>query len=127
MTGCNKFKPLMSKEAEFMYKGYERGFTIIEVLAIIVILGILTAIALPRFIGVTGDANQNVCDGNVATINAQLERVYHETGYFPGDASSSYADLAAFYADTDYFPDGAPRCPLGGTYTLAGGRVTCDH
>ena len=110
-----------------MYRKHEKGFTIIEVLAVVVILGILTAIALPRFIGVTDDANQNVCDGNIATTNVQLERIYHETSNFPGDVGSTYADLAAFVADTDYFPDGAPACPLSGTYTLAGGRVTCDH
>jgi len=110
-----------------MYRGYERGYTLIEILAVVVILGIFTAIALPRFIGVVDDANQSVCDGNVATINIQLDKVHQETRCFPGDTGSSYANLEAFLTDTDYFPDGAPKCPLGGTYTLSGGRVACNH
>jgi Tfp pilus assembly protein PilE len=41
----------------------------IELIFVIVILGILSAVALPKFIGVTGAANATVCQAFVGTLN----------------------------------------------------------
>ncbi len=97
---------------------HEEGFAIIEVLAVAIILGILTSIALPRFLSVKDDAEDSVCECNLATIDAQLERHYRENGSFP-------ASLAALTGDSNYFPDGMPKCPEGGTYEIQSGRSTC--
>ena len=93
----------------------------IEVLAVVVVIGIIAAIALPRFLGVKSDAETRACAGNLASINVQVERYYTVNGSWP-------ANLAAITGDTDYFPDGAPTCPSAGTYTLSATthRVSCD-
>lgn len=50
-------------------KQSQAGFTLIELVVVIVILGILAATALPRFVDLTGDANQAALDGFAGAIN----------------------------------------------------------
>ena len=101
-----------------MYTKHERGFTLLEILAVLAIIGILTALAVPRFLLSTSAAEGEVCDANKGTIAIQIERYYL--------ANSSYPDFATLSGDTDYFPQGAPECPSSGTYAISGtGIITC--
>jgi prepilin-type N-terminal cleavage/methylation domain-containing protein len=45
------------------------GFTMIELIFVIVILGILSAVALPKFIGVSEQANAGKCKALIGTLN----------------------------------------------------------
>jgi prepilin-type N-terminal cleavage/methylation domain-containing protein len=85
------------------------GFTLLELLIVIVILGILAAVILPRFQVSAAEAKKNACAQNVANINAQAERWYFEKGSWPA------SDLTDIAADANYFPDGIPLCPVDGS------------
>jgi MSHA pilin protein MshB len=50
----------------------QAGFTIIELVVVILLLGILTATALPRFLDVTDEAHTAVVDGVVAGLNTGI-------------------------------------------------------
>lgn len=47
----------------------QKGFTLIELVVVIVILGILAATALPKFVDLTGDAQQAAVQGFAGAIN----------------------------------------------------------
>ena len=99
----------------------QKGVTLIELMIVVLILAVLAAIAIPRISTSANAARANACATNIDLINSAIEMYNAEEGSYPdviGDVTGS----------DDYFPDGAPTCPLSGTYTLgANNRVTCNH
>jgi general secretion pathway protein G len=89
------------------------GFSLMELLAVVTILGIIAAIIVPRVSVSSDTAKAKVNAHNKATINAAVERYYIEQGAWPA------ADLTDIGANTNYFPDGIPTNPVDGSaYTL---------
>jgi type IV pilus assembly protein PilA len=94
-------------------KQSEKGFTLVELLVVIIIIGILAAIALPNFLNQSAKAKQTEAKQNIGAFN-RLQTVYRG-----GDATAfatSYDELAigtltgsAATVSTKYY-----------TYTLAG-------
>ena len=64
---------------------------------VILILGALAAIAIPRIMGGAVAAKANGCKTNVDMINSQIELYYQNTGEWPNG-------LKKVTKDTDYFP-----------------------
>jgi prepilin-type N-terminal cleavage/methylation domain-containing protein len=88
-----------------------RAFTLIELMIVVLILGALTAIAIPRITGGAFNAGVNACRKNVDIINSQIELYYSRTGTWP-------LDLGEVTKDPNYFPDGPPQCPFNIPYVL---------
>jgi prepilin-type N-terminal cleavage/methylation domain-containing protein len=98
-----------------------KGLTLIELLIVVIILGALVAIAIPRMSQNAVDAKTRACATNRATINTQVELYYSEYGSWP--------DLDTLMADPNYFPE-TPACPVtGGAYSYYGSdhRVQCSE
>ena len=94
-------------------KGKRRGFSLLELLAVVTILGIIAVVVVPRISVSSAKAKTEANKQNKAEINSAVERGYFEKGSYPAD------DLTDIAADTTYFPNGLPTNPVDGSvYTL---------
>ncbi|RMF95721.1 MAG: prepilin-type N-terminal cleavage/methylation domain-containing protein [Candidatus Schekmanbacteria bacterium] len=63
----------------------KEGFTLIELLLVVIVLGILAALAIPQFTDASKDARESTLKGDLATIRGAIERYYHEhNSTYPG-------------------------------------------
>jgi len=64
-------------------KKRNQGFTIVELLIVIVVIGILALLVITTYSGIQAKARNSKRSSDVATIQTQLEAFYQNSGYYP--------------------------------------------
>jgi MSHA pilin protein MshA len=80
-----------------MIRKNQKGFTMIELIIVIVIIGILAAIAIPRYVDMTAQARRGARDGLTGNLKAAASIAYANamiSGTAAIDATSVYGQLA---------------------------------
>jgi len=97
-----------------------RAFTLIELLLVLVILGILAAIVVPKFSGRTEQARQTAAVSQIATFGTALDAFEVDTGHYP-KGKSGLLDLVQQPRDAQnwkgpYMKNEIPKDPWGNDY-----------
>jgi prepilin-type N-terminal cleavage/methylation domain-containing protein len=88
-----------------------KGFTLVEIMIVVLIIGILLAIAVPNFIKSRETSRKQTCVGNLKQVDSGKEQWAMENNKTTGDAVV-WADLTPTYVKSQ------PNCPSGGAYTI---------
>ena len=109
------------------------GLSLLEMLAVVVIMGMVATMVVPMLASGVEQAKEKICFHHRAQINAASERYYIVNDVYPSD------DLSELENDEEYFPSGIPTCPISGAeYMLnsstkrvlghtGGGKGGVDH
>ena len=91
------------------------GFTLVEIMIVVAIIGLLAAIAIPNFVTARQNAQARACINNLRQIDAAAAQFAIEQGRRTGTAVNFPTDLTPYIRLNA--SSSIPSCPAGGTYS----------
>ena len=96
-----------------MPKRLQHGFTLVEIMIVVAIIGLLAAIAIPNFVKARTTAQTNGCIENLR----QIETAKQQWGAEKRKNNTDLPLWTDLIGSSNYIRE-IPLCPAGGTYAL---------
>ncbi len=96
----------------------QKGFSMVELVFVLVILGLLVAVAVPKYISMTAESQRKACLANQKSIENAILMKYSKQVMRNKDVKLS--DIAKTLRGADFADGRIPRCPKGNkSYTIS--------
>ena len=107
----------------------QKGFTLVEIIAVLIMLSVLAAIAVPKYIDLEQNAQQKTIDGAISELNGRESLVWASlkmsaTGY--QDDTQLMLDMD-YILGTDYVWQPGHPVAVGGDLTFEGETATSNR
>ena len=90
----------------------KQGFTLVEIMIVVAIIGLLMAVAIPNFIRARNTSQKNVCINNLREVDSAKHQWALENR--KSDTDEPTPDDLKVYINKNAFPN----CPTAGSYTV---------
>ena len=104
----------------------QTGFTLVEIMIVVAIIGMLAALAIPNYVKARGQAHRTACINNLQQIDGAVQLWAME--------NKKDADQPVTYSDISGYLKNSVSCPAGGTsfsdsytITIVDAKPTCQH
>ncbi|WP_353892726.1 prepilin-type N-terminal cleavage/methylation domain-containing protein [Proteinivorax hydrogeniformans] len=104
----------------------EKGFTLLEVLIVISLLGVILVLTVPNIATGSSHANDELCKSTIKVIEGALTQ-YEIVNNTELNESKLGEENIVEYLHKQNFLQNMLKCPSGGEYSLEGGKIVCSE
>jgi type IV pilus assembly protein PilA len=112
-SGGNSMRKFLSKIHE------SKGFTLVELLIVVAILGVLAAVVLPNVTGLTDEGQVEAAKAELITIQTAMDTMMAKTHITSVTATSATSNMSAFPTGHVLYPDYLRTEITKGTYSCS--------
>ena len=108
-------------------KSSKAGFTLVEIMIVVAIIGLLAAIAIPNFVRARTTSQMNACINNLRQIDGAAQQWALETKQAT-NATPAFSDISSYLKSSVVCPAGGAAATFATSYTLnpISSKPTCQ-